>query len=470
MSPFRTASGVLGLRGILRSPPAAIALGTMAGGLAAFTFLPTALPLGWQMIRAEESLALRNTTATARAAGWLVRTGGQADSRLLLNTEVDWLHVAQQDLLLGRSEVDELDIDKLCPLGETSHTLKLSDGLWAVSCYHAADTGTILAGTRIRPARQAQAVMGLVLLLAIPVGLVTALGILRLLTPLSEVTRALARVGAGERGVRMPRTGLAELDDLVDRLNVAAREMEDREDAILGRIEVVQEMARLVAHEVRNPLQSLELLTSLIASEDDEAERLDIANSIHQEIRTLETVVNRLLRESASKGSLRLQRQEGTLGPLVEQVVALRRPQANSRGVRLEYGALSRRSLPFDQALVKRSIENLVINAMQAVRDRGGQVLVAVYEDEPYMVIAVDDNGPGVSEEQRDQVFDAHFTSKAEGTGLGLALVKGVVEAHNGYIRYTESPLGGARFEARIPLTIEEESSEHPSAPNSGGG
>jgi len=463
--------GLLGrLRQFLRSPPAAIALGAMAGGLATVTFLPTALPLGWQMIRAEESLALRNTMATARSAGWLVRTGGQADSRLLLNTEVDWLYVERQDLVLGRSEVDDFDTESLCPFGETSHTLSRADGLWAVSCYNADDTGVVLAGTRVRPAQQAQAVMGLVLMLAIPVGLVTALGILRLLKPLSEVTRALARVGAGERGVRMPRTGLAELDDLIDRLNAAARAMEDREDGILGRIEVVQEMARLVAHEVRNPLQSLELLTSLIASEEDEAERLEIASSIHQEIRTLETVVNRLLSESAKKGSLRLQLQEGELASLVEQVVALRRPQAKARHTRLEHGTLSRRTLRFDQALVKRSIENLVINALQAVPSRGGEVRVSVIEEPPYMVVAVDDNGPGVRDDLTDQVFDAHVTSKEAGTGLGLSLVKGVVEAHSGYIGYTRSPLGGARFEARIPLDVEEESSEHASPPHSGGG
>jgi len=446
-----------------------MALGSMAGGLAAFTFLPTALPLGWQMIAAEEKLALRNTLATARAGGWLVRSGGQTDSRLLLNTDVDWLYAPRQNLRLGITEVDHLDIDALCPLGESSRAASHGDEMWAISCYHADDTGPVLTGAHLEPAKQAQSVMGLVLLLSIPVGLVTALGILRLLAPLGEVTRSLARVGAGERGVRMPHTGLAELDDLVERLNAAAREMEDREDAILGRIEVVQEMARLVAHEIRNPLQSLELLTSLIASEEDETERLEIANSIHQEIRTLETVVNRLLRESAAKGSLRVQRQPGVLAPLVEQVVSLRRPQANGRGIRLGHGVLSTQALPFDQALMKRSIENLVLNAMQAVPDRKGEVMVSVYEDRTWMVIAVDDNGPGVSEELTDQVFEAHYTSKESGTGLGLALVKGVVEAHNGYIRCTSSPLGGARFEARIPLVMEEESSEH-SPPHIGGG
>lgn len=446
----------------LRSPPAAIAIGAMAGGLVTFTFLPTAVPLGWQMIRAEESFALRNAQTAARSASWFQRAGGEVDDALLAQTDVTWLHLGASGRTLSLSGLGP-PIDELrdCPKVPWAVALPVEGATWAVAC-QPTDDGPIYAATAIQPAQQARAVMGLVLLLAIPVGLVTALGIQRLLAPLGEVTRALARVGAGERGVRMPRTGLAELDDLVDRLNAAAREMEDREDTILGRIEVVQEMARLVAHEVRNPLQSLELLTSLIASEDDESERMEIAGSIHQEIRTLETVVNRLLRESAVKGSLRLQRQLGSLAPLVEQVVTLRRPQANARGTRLEHGAVSAREFPFDQALMKRSIENLVINAMQAIPARGGLIRVSVFEEDPYMVISVDDNGPGVDDELLDHVFEAHVTSKESGTGLGLTLVKGVVEAHNGYIRYARSPLGGARFEARIPFDPGEDASEQP--------
>jgi signal transduction histidine kinase len=294
------------------------------------------------------------------------------------------------------------------------------------------------------------------------VGIITALGILRLLGPLSEVSRALARVGAGERGVTVPQTGLAELDELVDRLNAAARSVDDREDAILSRIEVVQEMARIVAHEIRNPLQSLELLTSLVATEEDSAERLEIGQSIHNEIHTLGQVVHRLLRESAVKGSLRLQISTQPVAPLIEQVVALRRPQANGQGVRITIAALSWTEAAFDPALLKRSIENLVLNALQAVPRGVGEVRISVTDEGLHgMLVAVDDNGPGVPEELVDHIFEPNVThGKKGGLGIGLALVKGVIEAHGGYIRYQRSPLGGARFEARIPLAQDDRTEE----------
>jgi len=446
----------------LGSPPTALTFGSFAGLIAALTFLPTAIPLAFTMMSGDEAIALRRAESAARSGSVLVEAGRPPDDTFRRDIDVDLVYVASANLRYGSPASAHLDVRALLEQCRADATIvQAKKASWAIAC-----EDDVLAASRLEPARQARLVFLIVAVLAIVVGILTALGVLRMLRPLSEVSRALDRVGAGERGVRMPRTGLAELDDLVDRLNAAARDMEDREDTILGRIAVVQEMARMVAHEVRNPLQSLELLTSLIASEEDENERLELAQAIHEEIRTLETVVTRLLRESATKGALRLQREESSLAPLVEKVVALRRPQANARGTRLLTGVLSGRVLPMDAALMKRSIENLVINAMQAVPDRGGEVKVSLIEETDDLLLSVDDNGPGVDPELADQIFEADVTSKSKGTGLGLALVKGVVEAHSGTIRCVTSPMGGARFEVRIPLdpekTIEQAPVAHP--------
>ena len=444
----------------MKTPPTALTFGAFAGLIATLTFLPSAIPLAWAMISGEEAIALRGVQSASRLASVLLEAGGEPDDAFRRDVGVDVLYTGTGLPLVAPDtplEVEPGAIAQRC--AEQPHVVTLGSSSWALAC-----KGSVVAASRLEPARQGQLVMGIVLILAAVVGIITALGVLRMLRPLSDITRALDRVGAGERGVRMPRTGLAELDDLVDRLNAAARDMEDREDTILGRIAVVQEMARMVAHEVRNPLQSLELLTSLIASEEDEGERLALAQAIHEEIRTLETVVTRLLRESAAKGALRLQRQESSLGPLVEKVVALRRPQANARGIHLVTGVLSDRPVWVDTALMKRSIENLVLNAMQAVDDRGGEIQVSVIEESDDLLLTVDDNGPGIAPELADQIFEANVTSKSGGTGLGLALVKGVVEAHNGDIRCVRSPLGGARVEIRVPLEPEETSEQAPPA------
>ncbi len=442
----------------------------MAGALSAITFVPTAIPLIWQIIAAEELSAVQHTTAAAYSMhanahnglgptpGWLGQFG-VASARIGAPEG--------QPVLLGRT-LPESEVVRLCASSPPNGVVSVAPRtVWAASCVEQ-DGIRVVAATPLDPSAPARRVLAMVLLLGAFVGIVTALGILRLLRPLSMVSRALDRVGAGERGVSVPQTGLSELDQLVNHLNAAARSVDDREDAILARIAVVQEMSRIVAHEVRNPLQSIELLTSLIASEEDGKERLAIAESIHHEIASLEQVVTRLLRESASRGALRLQPVVQPMVPLVNQVLALRRPQANSQGVRLTTGAMSWSEIAFDPALLKRSIENLVINAVQAVPRNSGEVRVTLQDEDGGMTILVEDNGPGVPDHLVDHVFEPNVThGKKGGHGLGLMLVKGVIEAHNGYIRYEPSPLGGACFRAWIPAEQPrtEESPREPDAP-----
>lgn len=426
----------------------------MAGALATVAFLPTTVPLIWQIIQYEENHGMDRASLTAFSVHAAIRHDRPVSALPLQTWNITSINVRRdgEPFHIERGALlPELVLTEACAQTEPLVVHRPQRKRWSVSCRDK-DGLTVVVAVALDPTAPAQRALLLVLSLGLSVGIITALGILRLLRPLSEISGALARVGAGERGVRMAQTGLAELDELVDRLNAAARSVEDREDTIVGRIQVVQEMARMVAHEIRNPLQSLELLTSLIASEDDDQEREEIAKSIRTEVQTLEQVVHRLLRESAARGALRLRVTIQPVAPLVEQVITLRTPQANGRSVRLMMGPMSWTPAPFDSTLLKRSIENLVLNALQAVPEHIGHVEVSVIDEEEHMLIAVDDNGPGVSDALGDQIFEPKVTSKDGGTGIGLALVKGVLEAHHGDICYGRSALGGARFEARIPL------------------
>jgi len=450
----------------LHRPSAALVLGAWAGFLAAVSFLPTALPVLWQVVDAAQEAGLEQADRAARMIGDDLDHGREPDEQALELYGVDLIlaeRPGHASVVFG-SPLDPSLVAEACKITEGNGATSINEhprSVWGIACSER-DAGRVVAAVWLtqRSHTPVQRVLLVVFLLATFVGIVTAIIVLRLLRPISEISQALDRVGAGERGVRMVATGLAELDDLVDRLNAAARSVDDREDAILARIELVQEMARIVAHEVRNPLQSLELLTTLVASEHEDAERLEIANSIHSEIRTLEQVVTRLLRDSAVRGALRLRVSRQAIAPLIDQVISLRRPQATGSGVQLTMGDIAQVELPFDQPLVKRTIENLVLNALQAAPRGQGEVRVSVLEEHDGIVIVVEDNGPGVPEEIVDHIFEPNVTGKKGGHGLGLALVKGVVEAHNGHIRYTRSAMGGARFEARLPLTQVEETTE----------
>lgn len=432
----------------------------LAGIIAAVAVLPTAVPITMRLATAEQTLALRHAQTAAAVATRILESDGSLSPGTRNQLQIDHLSVTSPEGLLVYQEGPELPGEMTrhaCVEGEVSSQIARGPGgqSWALTC---ADSEGYLVLAGWRPPRGAATEMALlVLALAAIVGIVTALGVLRLLNPLSRVSKALDRVGAGERGVRLSATGMSELDELVDRLNAAARSVEDREREFLERIQMIQEMARMVAHEVRNPLQSLELLTSLIASETDEEERNDLAGSIHQEIRALDMVVNRVLRQGVASGTgLTLQKTRQSVVPLIDQVMKMRSPEAKAQGITLERGEVPQVAVSMDPALLGRSVENLVLNAMQAVPPNRGRVKVWAEADDDALHIVVEDNGPGVPEAFGDHIYEPNVSGRTGGTGLGLALVKGVIEAHGGYIAHDRSPLGGARFTATIPRREDE--------------
>ncbi len=102
--------------------------------------------------------------------------------------------------------------------------------------------------------------------------------------------------------------------------------------------------------------------------------------------------------------------------------------------------------------MLKRCVDNLVRNALQAMRSgEGTRVDVLGGATERGIFVAIDDDGPGIPKDRRETIFDPYFTTKADGTGLGLAIVKKVVLEHGGEIEFEPSERGGARFTIWLP-------------------
>lgn len=432
-------------------------LGILSGVLASILFLPTALPLTRALANSEEALAVTQARSAAAMSAHYLDDDGALDPGTLDALDLDHLHVVDaQGLTIHHEGVDlPGDIaERACSAEAASEVLMDEDRVpWAVGCVTAGNN-TVVAASVAQPSGYAARMVLLVVGLAAIAGILTALFILRVLTPISRVSSALGRVIEGQRGVRLVNTGLAELDELVARLNATARAMEDREDAYTARLQVVRELARMVAHEVRNPLQSLELLTTLIAGEEDPDERLQLAEAIQEEIRTLDAVVTRLLKGGPnSTRGLWLSRMRRSLVPIIEDVVLLRGPEARKYGLTLETGQLDETETSIDRALMRRALENLLSNAMQALEPkRSGTVRISVRDQGAMLDLVVEDSGPGVPEHLSASLFEPDVSGRTEGTGLGLSLVRGVVEAHRGSVRYDRSPLGGARFIVTLPI------------------
>jgi nitrogen fixation/metabolism regulation signal transduction histidine kinase len=221
------------------------------------------------------------------------------------------------------------------------------------------------------------------------------------------------------------------------------------------------EVARRLAHEIKNPLTPIQLSAErmrrkyLGSMDQDDAEVLDRAtHTIVQQVEAMKEMVN-AFSDYARAPNMEIGR--FSMDKLVREVVDLYRAQAS--GVKIVL--TSDPAMPMieaDMGRVRQILHNLLRNAIEALENtKDGQIDVHVSVAEidyvEIMQIKVEDNGPGFEESSLTQVFDPYVTTKPKGTGLGLAIVKKLVEEHIGSIRAYNRTSGGAVISIRLPLT-----------------
>ncbi|GAB5543449.1 MAG: hypothetical protein SangKO_032090 [Sandaracinaceae bacterium] len=304
-----------------------------------------------------------------------------------------------------------------------------------------------------------------VIVVALAIGIIVSRRVTRRVAVLAEATE---RVGRGDLAVQVPLDGRDEVAELTRAFNAMVRDIRESRDRIeyLQRIGAWQEFARRLAHEIKNPLTPIQLAVQQVhrtyRGDDARFRRtLDDANAIvEEEVATLRRLVGEFS-EFARLPVAALETAE--LGAFVREAMrgvdtaallppALAGQTAPSLALEVAPGPMS---VKIDAQMLRRALDNLVRNAVQAVAhaapEGGGQVLVAARREGRDVVLEVRDDGPGIDPDQRERVFDPYFTTKDEGTGLGLAIVKKVVLEHGGAIGCHEAPEGGAAFRIRLP-------------------
>jgi signal transduction histidine kinase len=207
-----------------------------------------------------------------------------------------------------------------------------------------------------------------------------------------------------------------------------------------------REIARRVAHEIKNPLTSMRIAVDQLQRSGAPA---DGRTGMAVDVLSAETDrLDNLAREFAEFGRLPEGPQsEVDVVELLEELGRSAVPAGVQVTVRANGG---RRMLVGHYEPLRRAFSNLLRNASEAMAGQG-QIDVGVAEDGGGLVITIADHGPGIPEDQRHQVFQPYFTTKPDGTGLGLSLVRQTLEAHRGSIRVEETPGGGATFRLVFP-------------------
>jgi signal transduction histidine kinase len=273
--------------------------------------------------------------------------------------------------------------------------------------------------------------------------------------PIVALSRQAREVVAGEPKPVEPGGGGREIEELTQTFNKAIADLTAlrKRLAATERIAARREIARRVAHEIKNPLApiraAIETLRRLRARGDpafdeyfDEATR-----TVLEEVARITSIVSEFTRFA------RLPPPNPAPMDIVETVRSVVGLHAGS-GPRIELSVANCPPLSADRDQMVQVMTNLLQNALDACSGvEGARVVVEVHSvDGERVMLSVRDNGPGVDREIRDRLFEPYATTKAEGTGLGLAIVERIVVEHGGEIRLRDPPGGGAEFVVTLPL------------------
>ena len=232
----------------------------------------------------------------------------------------------------------------------------------------------------------------------------------------------------------------------------------------------VEELGKLtgeLAHEIKNPLSSIKINLKL-AREELEAAKSTQANQtgrvqsglevtralrkiavVEKEMDRLERILEGFLRYI---GKTELQLASVDISSLISDMIDFYSPQAHSHSIIIRQQLYDEPLVcKADEGMLKQVILNLFINARQAMND-GGELLIRTARRKKEAVIQISDTGSGIAPDKLPKIFDVYYSSRPQGSGLGLPTAKKIIEAHNGTIGVDSEPGKGTSFTIKLPL------------------
>jgi len=285
----------------------------------------------------------------------------------------------------------------------------------------------------------------------------------RVTRPVEQLARAAQDVATGDWHASVHVEGHDEVAQLAESFNRMTTELLAQKERLVQseRVAAWRELARRLAHELKNPLFPLQLtVENLIRAREQSPEQFD--EVFRESSRTLLTEISNLKgiigRFSEFSKMPQPQLQNVDVNELLRGVAKLfqaqleapgRKPIACRLGLDEKVGAIAA-----DPELLHRAVSNLVLNAMDAMPN-GGELDLRTRRDDGKVIIEVADTGSGLTPEECERIFTPYYTSKQHGTGLGLAIVQSVVSDHKGRISVHSEPGKGSTFVLEFPSGIE---------------
>jgi signal transduction histidine kinase len=347
-------------------------------------------------------------------------------------------------------------------LNATAIPLKNEQGnVMAVLVVAIARSGMVEAQQHIRAIAYGVAAAGILLAIAFSLWIAA-----RVSRPIEQLAHAAEEVAGGNWDVRVPPRGHDEVSVLARSFNHMTEQLQSQRDRLVQseRVAAWRELARRLAHELKNPLFPLQLTVEnlvrareLTPAEFDEVFRESTA-TLATEIANLKTIIGRFS-DFSKMPKPELERIEAK--DLVERVRALYETfgsKAANLDAKIKIAVdVADAPMPLlaDPELLHRALSNLVLNAMDAMPD-GGVLTISAHPKGEGVELRVADTGQGMTPEECGRLFTPYYTTKQHGTGLGLAIVQSVVADHAGTIAVESPAGGGATFIITLPRALNE--------------
>jgi signal transduction histidine kinase len=296
--------------------------------------------------------------------------------------------------------------------------------------------------------------LGLLTAAALLIAVILIVSTNRLLVPLKSMLRSVAKVAGGDLNTRVKIDRHDEIGALAAGFNKMIEALAERDHNLIRseRLATAGKMAAQVTHEIRNPLSSLglnaELLEEELAKGSDKSEARSLVKAIQDEIGRLTGITESYLRFA------RLPPPEpkfDDLNAVVTAAVEFMKSEMAGEKISVETDlAPDLGLLLFDRGQIRQALVNLFRNSCEAMPN-GGKIRASTRSVGDTVELEVSDEGHGIPEDALDQIFEAFYSLKSGGTGLGLPLVRQICSAHGGSVRCRETGSSGTAFVIALP-------------------
>ncbi|MEZ5345034.1 MAG: ATP-binding protein [Pyrinomonadaceae bacterium] len=291
--------------------------------------------------------------------------------------------------------------------------------------------------------------------------LITFLLVWRFTRPIANLSKAAKRVAEGDLDFELDDASKSdEMGQLATQFNEMTAELrkthelqaqlqEAEKSAVVGRL------ASAIAHEIRNPLNYINLTLDHLRNKfrPDEPEKQDtfekLTSQLKAEVERINQQISDFLRYSRP---IRLNIEPVSLRKIIDDSMRLIEPTASEQNIRIS--VIEREDVPQvlgDSEVLRSVFNNLFINAAQAMETKGGKLNVLLSSTDGFVEAEVKDSGYGIQSENIEKIFEPYFSTKETGTGLGLAIVKKIIDDHHGEISVESNVNEGTCFKVRIP-------------------